>query len=106
MFDLLTPTKTPLIVKGFNVKDMTCVQIEHNEDAKHWLQVGGKNRHVRQMTQNASSSRSHAIFTVYYTRTDNRITSKLHLVDLAGSESAGRTGNIGTPLKEGTSINK
>jgi hypothetical protein len=66
---------------------------------------------------NATSSRSHAVFTIEFThakvtRTDDEIVgtservSKINLVDLAGSERAAATGATGIRLKEGANINK
>lgn len=106
VYDLLRPSKTALTVKGFSVHGMTCVPIERSEDARHWLMVGGRGRHVGHTALNASSSRSHAVFTVYCTKNTLGITSKLHLVDLAGSESVRRTGNQGRAFQEGVTINR
>lgn len=56
---------------------------------------------------NATSSRSHAIFTVVVESTDGgkiRV-GKLNLVDLAGSERQTKTGATGDRLKEATKIN-
>jgi len=63
---------------------------------------------------NETSSRSHAVFTIFFTQlrhdeTTNLSTekvSKISLVDLAGSERADSTGAKGTRLKEGANINK
>ena len=61
---------------------------------------------------NATSSRSHAIFTLYYketTVTDGKKiikNSKINIVDLAGSERQASTGATGDRLKEGSNINK
>ncbi|XP_011505550.1 PREDICTED: kinesin-like protein unc-104 isoform X1 [Ceratosolen solmsi marchali] len=63
---------------------------------------------------NETSSRSHAVFTIFFTqqRQDNSTglitekVSKISLVDLAGSERADSTGAKGTRLKEGANINK
>lgn len=61
---------------------------------------------------NATSSRSHAIFTLYYketTMTDGKKiikNSKINIVDLAGSERQASTGATGDRLKEGSNINK
>ncbi|GLV32094.1 no distributive disjunction [Carabus blaptoides fortunei] len=106
VYDLLRPSKTALAVKGFTVHGMTCVPIESSAEACHWLMLGGRGRHVRHTAQNASSSRSHAVFTVYCTKNTSGITSKLHLVDLAGSESVRRTGNQGRAFQEGVTINR
>ena len=61
---------------------------------------------------NATSSRSHAVFTLVFTQTNAggvgpaERASKIHLVDLAGSERAQSTGASGMRLKEGANINK
>ena len=65
---------------------------------------------------NSVSSRSHAICTLYVTKSpadssntescEEEISAKLTLVDLAGSERIKRTGAEGSRLKEGININK
>ncbi|CAK9098928.1 Kinesin-related protein 1 (Kinesin family member 1) (Kinesin-3) [Durusdinium trenchii] len=60
---------------------------------------------------NATSSRSHCIFTIKLHQKEtrpgsNNNFSKINLVDLAGSERASRTGAEGSTLKEGANINK
>lgn len=63
---------------------------------------------------NETSSRSHAVFTIFFTQTKKdhmtdlvaEKVSKISLVDLAGSERADSTGAKGTRLKEGANINK
>ena len=63
---------------------------------------------------NATSSRSHAVFTIVFTQNNaggggtaaSERASKMHLVDLAGSERAASTGAAGVRLKEGANINK
>ena len=60
---------------------------------------------------NATSSRSHSIFTIYIEtgeqiNGEQRIKAgKLNLVDLAGSERQSKTGATGATLKEGIKIN-
>lgn len=71
-------------------------------------------RTVAATNMNETSSRSHAVFTIFFTqqRVDNTTqlttekVSKISLVDLAGSERADSTGAKGTRLKEGANINK
>merc|ERR1719450_363000 len=60
---------------------------------------------------NASSSRSHSVFTVKVHQKDTddpsrNVFAKLNLVDLAGSERQKGTGATGQTLKEGANINK
>jgi len=63
---------------------------------------------------NETSSRSHAVFTIFFTQQQQdsatglmtEKVSKISLVDLAGSERADSTGAKGTRLKEGANINK
>jgi hypothetical protein len=90
------------------------------------LDKGNMNRTTAETLMNATSSRSHAIFTIsielYEYSTDvqegvdvpytegsaggSLIQSKIHLVDLAGSERAKRTGAGGVRLKESVGINQ
>ena len=71
-------------------------------------------RTVAATNMNETSSRSHAVFTIFFTQQQqDSITglmtekvSKISLVDLAGSERADSTGAKGTRLKEGANINK
>ncbi|KAG1255143.1 hypothetical protein G6F68_010512 [Rhizopus microsporus] len=58
---------------------------------------------------NATSSRSHAVFTLFLTSTrqdKKEKAARISLVDLAGSERATTTGATGVRLKEGANINK
>ncbi|KAJ1816666.1 hypothetical protein LPJ60_005215, partial [Coemansia sp. RSA 2675] len=93
-----------------------------------YLHQGALSRTTASTDMNHTSSRSHAIFTIYLTQQDRRsslmlsnvaasglesseldsglsIVSKIHFVDLAGSERIKRTGAAGDRAKEGISIN-
>jgi len=96
--------------------------------ALQYLEMGNLQRTTGGTFMNASSSRSHAIFTLslelfeyqasFHTEGKDSedeappasagryIQSKLHLVDLAGSERAKRTGAEGVRLKESVGINQ
>lgn len=94
------------------------------EDALGHLRNGLSKRIVGKTAMNATSSRSHAIFTVVIHQTVRRHigsvgtnaggeklqvemkTSKIHFVDLCGSERAKRAQTAGKRLKEGIDINK
>lgn len=78
---------------------------------------GQTNRAIAEHALNASSTRSHCVFTIHVeveteveeedgsvVRAKRR--SKLHLVDLAGSERLGKTKSEGTVAKEAAHINK
>lgn len=77
------------------------------------LETGNALRHTGTTGMNERSSRSHAILTLHLnhhllhntTPLKSVRSSKLCLVDLAGSERAGKTGNVGTHLKESAHIN-
>ena len=72
------------------------------------LDYGNKNRSTAETKMNATSSRSHALFTVHIESLegeDKVKKSKLNFVDLAGSERQGKTGATGDTLKEGAKIN-
>jgi len=72
------------------------------------LDYGNGNRSVAKTQMNATSSRSHALFTVHIESlegADKVKASKLNFVDLAGSERQGKTGATGDTLKEGAKIN-
>lgn len=71
-------------------------------------------RTVAATNMNETSSRSHAVFTIFFTQHEDNThsslitekVSKISLVDLAGSERADSTGAKGMRLKEGANINK
>lgn len=98
---------------GVYVKDLTSVVIKDIEEMDALMSQGNKNRSVGATEMNATSSRSHSIFTITVEASeldeatgDQRIRAgKLHLVDLAGSERQSKTGATGDRLKEATKIN-
>lgn len=79
-----------------------------------WKSYYNYYRTVAATNMNETSSRSHAVFTIFFTQQQQDCAtglmtekvSKISLVDLAGSERADSTGAKGTRLKEGANINK
>ena len=101
---------------GPYVEGLTTVIVSTFEEIEQLMDEGNKTRTVASTAMNATSSRSHAIFTITFTQFSNRNAdpdgkgsekvSKINLVDLAGSERANKTGATGATLKEGANINK
>jgi hypothetical protein len=85
--------------------------VKNVPDMEKILAFGDKNRTVHSTEMNAVSSRSHAVFTLYFdTLTEvggkqSVKAGKLNLVDLAGSERQNKTKAEGDRLKEGAKIN-
>lgn len=98
-------------VLGIYVKDLTEIVAEDANKLEDMIASGSKARAVSSTMMNATSSRSHSIFTIKVHQKDEEDTSrnvfaKLNLVDLAGSERQKGTGATGQTLKEGANINK
>ncbi|CAH0392196.1 unnamed protein product [Bemisia tabaci] len=118
--DLLNPkNKGNLRVRehpllGPYVEDLSKLAVTSYQDIHNLIDEGNKARTVAATNMNETSSRSHAVFTIFFTqRRFDEMTSlstekvsKISLVDLAGSERADSTGAKGTRLKEGANINK
>jgi predicted RNase H-like HicB family nuclease len=92
---------------GVFIKDLKTVAVKSVDEMFKLLDYGNKNRSVAKTNMNATSSRSHALFTVHIESMENEKikASKLNFVDLAGSERQGKTGASGDTLKEGAKIN-
>lgn len=115
--DLLNTKGNRLEVKeradtGVYVKDLSTFVIKDVQEMDRLMSVGNKNRSVGATEMNATSSRSHSIFTITVEASEQRDdgsemirAGKLHLVDLAGSERQSKTGATGDRLKEATKIN-
>ncbi|KAJ3069513.1 Kinesin-like protein kif3a [Podochytrium sp. JEL0797] len=128
ILDLLNPKAGKLELKeradvGVYVKDLRTFVIKDVEEMDRLMTFGNKNRSVGATEMNATSSRSHSIFSITVEASDKVETKsgkaasgggeedgriragKLHLVDLAGSERQSKTGATGDRLKEATKIN-
>ncbi|XP_034243949.1 kinesin-like protein unc-104 isoform X8 [Thrips palmi] len=118
--DLLNPkNKGNLRVRehpllGPYVEDLSKLAVTNYQDIHDLIDEGNKARTVAATNMNETSSRSHAVFTIFFTQLrhdemtnlSTEKVSKISLVDLAGSERADSTGAKGTRLKEGANINK
>lgn len=97
---------------GNYVPGLTVNAVTSYVDVKKILDFGIKTRSVASTNMNATSSRSHCIFTFTLFRQqedDSRKSEQrasLNVVDLAGSERASKTGASGDRLKEGAKINQ
>jgi hypothetical protein len=72
---------------GVFIKDLKLVPVKSVEEMFKLLDYGNNNRSVAKTNMNATSSRSHALFTVHIEsiEQDKVKGSKLNFVDLAGS---------------------
>lgn len=127
--DLLAPNtpSSQLVLQeqpgaGIAVQNLSQHTVHTAADCEHLLRQGAANRIVGATLMNASSSRSHSIFTISLEQIataggdepqrqqpDSELLAikkgKLNLVDLAGSERQAKTGAAGDRLKEATKIN-
>eukprot|EP00094_Tigriopus_californicus_P006624 TCALIF_06379-PA protein Name:"Similar to kif11 Kinesin-like protein KIF11 (Xenopus tropicalis)" AED:0.16 eAED:0.13 QI:0/0.84/0.64/0.92/0.76/0.85/14/257/1084 len=87
--------------------------VQTKEQVLRILEEGSLKRTTAATKMNASSSRSHTIFTITVTITEKSIVGqekfiegKLNLVDLAGSENIGRSGAVDKRAREAGKINE
>ncbi|ORY91101.1 hypothetical protein BCR43DRAFT_558842 [Syncephalastrum racemosum] len=118
--DLLNPkNKGNLKVRehpslGPYVEDLSRLAVSSFDDVNHLMDEGNKARTVAATNMNETSSRSHAVFTLFLTqkrhdeltKLETEKVARISLVDLAGSERANSTGATGARLKEGANINR
>ena len=97
---------------GVYVKDLTTFVVKSVGEIDQVMQAGKKNRSVGSTNMNATSSRSHSIFTITVETSEigedgeaHIRVGKLNMVDLAGSERQSKTEATGQRLKEATKIN-
>lgn len=89
------------------------VQVKDKQEVYNILARGSEKRRTAETKMNASSSRSHTVFTVtvFINQTsidgdDMLKIGKLNLVDLAGSENIGRSGAVDKRAREAGQINQ
>eukprot|EP01116_Phalansterium_solitarium_P010839 TRINITY_DN261_c0_g3_i1.p1 TRINITY_DN261_c0_g3~~TRINITY_DN261_c0_g3_i1.p1 ORF type:complete len:670 (-),score=260.08 TRINITY_DN261_c0_g3_i1:258-2267(-) len=97
---------------GVYVKDLGSFVVGTYAEVDKWMEFGNKQRAVGETKMNATSSRSHSIFTCNVETCekddageDHIRGGKLNLVDLAGSERQSKTEATGQRLKEAAKIN-
>jgi len=96
-------------VLGTIVPGLTEAAVGTCQEVLDLVDYGTNMRQVSATAMNATSSRSHCIFTFKTSVSASGGQAKMsqtHFVDLAGSERAGRTKATGDRLKEGASINQ
>ncbi len=97
--------------KGVVIPGLTESGVSSVEETMRRLEAGSSKRVTAATAMNNTSSRSHAIFTLFLNIVNkeeggNATVSKFHLVDLAGSERAKKTLATGDRFKEGAAINQ
>mmetsp|Transcript_114371 Transcript_114371/g.220243 ORF Transcript_114371/g.220243 Transcript_114371/m.220243 type:complete len:562 (+) Transcript_114371:2-1687(+) len=93
---------------GTFIPGLTECLVASRDEVMDLVDYGMTLRAVSATAMNASSSRSHCMFSfkTCITEKGKVARSQTHLVDLAGSERAGRTKATGDRLKEGAAINQ
>jgi len=96
--------------EGICIPGLSVCQVQCPEDVWRLMEFGNNLRVQASTSMNPVSSRSHAIFTLEFTQTDERNggsrKSKIHMVDLAGSERQNKAQAVGERLREGCIINQ
>lgn len=94
------------------ITDVQMMKVDPNnsEQIERIMELAARHRSVGQTAMNERSSRSHSIFTLHLSASNEQqgVTLKgtLSLVDLAGSERLDRSGVTGDRMKEAIAINK
>jgi len=101
---------------GAIVVNLTECPMQSFGEAMELFDYGAKLRATCATQMNATSSRSHAVFTIQVRMVGQQSAdegggmlerqARMHFVDLAGSERAKKTGATGSSLKEGIGINQ
>jgi hypothetical protein len=100
---------------GIVIAGLTNRPVSNANEALEVLNEGTMNRTTAATLMNLTSSRSHAVFTIYLTQTTRSgnagdlevtTTSQFTFVDLAGSERMKKTGAEGERAREGIKINE
>jgi hypothetical protein len=114
IFDLINPSDQNLKLRehteaGIYVEGLTRVSVVDPMECIRILDKGNKQRTTAATLMNDRSSRSHAVFSIYWTKinvkTSKRLSAKVQLVDLAGSERLAASGVTGINRTEAVAIN-
>ncbi|XP_041368096.1 kinesin-like protein KIF11-B [Gigantopelta aegis] len=122
LFDLLGSTEDTLRLRIYEdntkkgsviISGLEEVVVRSKEEVYKILDRGSARRQTAATLMNATSSRSHSVFSVTVHIKENTIdgeellkTGKLYLVDLAGSENIGRSGAVDKRAREAGNINQ
>ncbi|KAL1123703.1 hypothetical protein AAG570_001476 [Ranatra chinensis] len=102
-------------IYGPYVVDLSKHTVNSFKEMQHWLNEGNKKRATAATELNDKSSRSHSLFIIVLTQTEESDgtwtheqtrTSSINLVDLAGSERIAHYSISNDRLREGVSINR
>jgi len=94
--------------RGVFVQGLKTVTVRTLSDVLEAIAVANKSRTTSSTNMNATSSRSHSVFTIKVKtelRTGTQRNATLNFCDLAGSEKIGKTGAVGKQMHEGNAIN-
>lgn len=122
LFDLLGSSEDALRLKIYEdsakkgsviIQGLEEVVVRNKSEVFQILERGSARRQTAATLMNATSSRSHTVFSVTIHIKENTIdgeellkTGKLYLVDLAGSENIGRSGAVDKRAREAGNINQ
>ncbi|XP_071090548.1 kinesin-like protein KIF11-A [Haliotis cracherodii] len=122
LFDLLGSSEDPLRLRIYEdstkkgsviISGLEDVVVRSKDEVYAILERGARRRQTAATLMNATSSRSHSVFSVTIHIKENTVdgeellkTGKLYLVDLAGSENIGRSGAVDKRAREAGNINQ